>query len=75
MGLLSSLLVSLGMRYSQELVIGIIDVQLKRVTVISEESVVSVGQVSQSTSLKKIRKMIHLQGRKSSRLGIDNTWV
>ena len=52
-GLLSSLLVSLGMRYSQELVVGIIDVQLEGMTVIGEKSVVSIGQVSQSTSLEK----------------------
>ena len=53
-GLFGTLLVTFGVRHSQELVIGIIDVQLERVCVVREHGVVSVGQISESSSLDKL---------------------
>jgi hypothetical protein len=45
------LVVLLGVSHSEELVVLLVDVQLKRVLVVSEQSVVLVSQISKCSSL------------------------
>jgi hypothetical protein len=49
---LTHLSLSLGMQIGKELVVGLVSIELDRVLVVSEESVVTVGKVSKGSALK-----------------------
>ena len=52
LGVSHSLLMALVMQHSQHLIVVIIDVKLHWVLVVSEESIVSIGQIGKSATLK-----------------------
>ena len=75
-----SLLMSITIGDSKESVISIINIKLHWVLVISEQSIVSISQISESTSLieSKIRwkqMKVYLPSRMNFQLGIDSTLV
>jgi len=68
-------MVLLAVNSSQEFVIFFIGVELKRMLVVGEQAEVSVGKISQSSSLLRYYLEGKLQDRSCFQLGICNTWV
>ena len=74
--LLLSLLMSLAMCTSQNLIVSIIDIKLHWMLIVGKESVVSICKISQSSSLYgSFSTISHLPNRKYSQLEIDSTLV